>query len=168
MEHVTTSACVTAFNSCNTLEKPLLQRLLFFHCSGMRPKKPMKKIETLIILGGGSAGWMAAAALSNAFSQTLRIRLIESDQISTVGVGEATIPAIKSFNTLLGIDEREFMRATQATIKLGIQFENWGDQGEAYMHPFGLVGKDSWMATSSTFGSRRSAKALQKIIGITR
>lgn len=122
----------------------------------------MKKIETLIILGGGSAGWMAAAALSNAFSQTLRIRLIESDQISTVGVGEATIPAIKSFNTLLGIDEREFMRATQATIKLGIQFENWGDQGEAYMHPFGLVGKDSWMANFQHFWLKAQREGLAK------
>src|SRR5690606_6218754 len=87
---------------------------------------------------------------------------IESDQIGTVGVGEATIPAIKSFNTLLGIDEREFMRATQATIKLGIQFENWGHQGEAYMRPFGLVGKDSWMANFQHFWLKAQREGLAK------
>ncbi len=106
----------------------------------------MTNIRNIVILGGGSAGWMSAASLSNAFGETLSIRLIESAQIGTVGVGEATIPAIKSFNKLLGIDEREFMSATQATFKLGIQFENWGDVGVTYMHPFGPVGKDSWIA----------------------
>lgn len=111
----------------------------------------MKKIETIIIVGGGSAGWMSAAALSNAFATTKKIILIESEAIGTVGVGEATIPAVKSFNKLLGIDEAEFMRTTQGTFKLGIQFENWGAIGDRYMHPFGLVGKDSWMANFQHF-----------------
>lgn len=105
----------------------------------------------IIIAGGGSAGWMTAAALSNAFGKTKEIVLVESDAIGTVGVGEATIPAVKSFNKLLGIDEREFLRVTQGTFKLGIQFENWGAPGETYMHPFGLVGKDSWMANFQHF-----------------
>ena len=111
----------------------------------------MKKIEKIIIVGGGSAGWMSAAALSNAFGATKKIVLVESETIGTVGVGEATIPAVKSFNKLLGIDEAEFMRNTQGTFKLGIQFENWGAKGDIYMHPFGLVGKDSWMANFQHF-----------------
>ncbi len=111
----------------------------------------MKKIDTIIIVGGGSAGWMTAAALANAFGKTKKIVVVESDAIGTVGVGEATIPAVKSFNKLLGIDESEFMRVTQGTFKLGIQFENWGAVGETYMHPFGLVGKDSWMANFQHF-----------------
>ena len=111
----------------------------------------MKNNQHIVIVGGGSAGWMAAAALSNAFGASKKITLIESDAIGTVGVGEATIPAVKSFNKLLGIDEAEFLRATQGTFKLGIQFENWGEQGETYMHPFGLVGKDSWMANFQHF-----------------
>ena len=111
----------------------------------------MKKNNRIVIVGGGSAGWMAAAALSNAFGSTKQITLIESDAIGTVGVGEATIPAVKSFNKLLGIDEAEFLKTTQGTFKLGIQFENWGAQGDVYMHPFGLVGKDSWMANFQHF-----------------
>ncbi|HEY8940804.1 MAG TPA: tryptophan halogenase family protein [Cellvibrio sp.] len=111
----------------------------------------MKNNQRIIIVGGGSAGWMSAAALSNAFGNTRQITLIESDAIGTVGVGEATIPAVKSFNKLLGIDEAEFLKTTQGTFKLGIQFENWGALGDVYMHPFGLVGKDSWMANFQHF-----------------
>ncbi len=111
----------------------------------------MKKNNRIVIVGGGSAGWMAAAALSNAFGATQQITLIESEAIGTVGVGEATIPAVKSFNKLLGIDEAEFLKTTQGTFKLGIQFENWGAKGDVYMHPFGLVGKDSWMANFQHF-----------------
>lgn len=111
----------------------------------------MKNNQRIIIVGGGSAGWMSAAALSNAFGNTKQIILIESEAIGTVGVGEATIPAVKSFNKLLGIDEAEFLKTTQGTFKLGIQFENWGALGDVYMHPFGLVGKDSWMANFQHF-----------------
>jgi len=122
----------------------------------------MKKNEKIIIVGGGSAGWMAAAALSNAFGATKKIVLIESETIGTVGVGEATIPAVKSFNKLLGIDEAEFMRNTQGTFKLGIQFENWGAEGDAYMHPFGLVGKDSWMANFQHFWLKAKGMGVAK------
>ncbi len=98
-------------------------------------------IKNLVIVGGGTAGWMAAAALSKIMGESgLNIRLIESDKISTVGVGEASIPEICVFNRLIGIDENEFMRATQATFKLGIEFENWGGLGESYFHPFGSYG----------------------------
>src|SRR5688500_5006646 len=84
---------------------------------------------------------MAAAALTATLGHQLRIRVIESDEIGIVGVGEATIPAIRLFNALAGIDEDEFIRATQATFKLGIQFQNWGDIGESYMHAFGQIGQ---------------------------
>ena len=119
-------------------------------------------VNRIVILGGGSAGWMAAAALANAFGTTQKITLVESEAIGTVGVGEATIPAIKSFNKLLGIDEREFMRATQGTFKLGIQFENWGAIGSRYMHPFGLVGKDSWIANFMHFWLRAKQQGMAK------
>ncbi len=97
-------------------------------------------IEKVVIVGGGSAGWMTAAALSNHLPKNVKVTLVESDQIATVGVGEATIPAIRIFNQGLGIDEAEFMRETNATFKLSIRFENWGKIGDAYNHAFGVFG----------------------------
>jgi len=99
------------------------------------------RIRDVVIVGGGTAGWMAAAALSATMGEQLRIRLIESDEIGIVGVGEATIPAIRLFNGLVGIDEDQFLRATQGTFKLGIEFQNWGRIGESYMHGFGQIGQ---------------------------
>lgn len=102
------------------------------------------KVQKVVIVGGGTAGWMAAAALGKLLGKNLDISLIESDQIGTVGVGEATIPLLSAFHQLLKIDEREFMREAQVTFKLGIQFENWGAIGDKYLHGFGIVGQDCW------------------------
>lgn len=99
------------------------------------------RIRRLVIVGGGTAGWMAAASLAHHFPrETLSITLVESSDIGTVGVGEATIPAIRDFYRSLGIDEFALMRATQATVKLGIEFKDWSRRGEAFIHPFGLFG----------------------------
>jgi tryptophan 7-halogenase len=102
---------------------------------------PIRKIT---IVGGGTAGWMAAAMLSKLFVRGYEIRLIESDEIGTIGVGEATIPAIREFNQLAGIDYVEMVKATQATFKLGIEFVNWRDLGTSYIHGFGKIGQDVW------------------------
>ena len=106
----------------------------------------MTLFKRVVIIGGGTAGWMAAAALSKSFGTNIQISLIESDQIGTVGVGEATIPALKNFHLLLELEEAEFMRAVNATFKMGIEFENWGRLGESYFHPFGPPGVDAWAA----------------------
>ena len=101
-------------------------------------------IETLVILGGGTAGWMAAAAIAKAWQQPARrIVLVESEEIGTVGVGEATVPSIHLFNAMLGIDTADMMRATGATFKLGIEFTGWGAPGRRYMHPFSGFGADA-------------------------
>lgn len=101
------------------------------------------KAKSVLIVGGGTAGWMTAAALANKFAGLpISIQLVESEAIGTVGVGEATVPHIRFFNRALGIDEAEFMRRTKATFKLGIEFRDWGRIGDSYIHPFGAFGSD--------------------------
>jgi len=106
----------------------------------------MSPVNRVVIVGGGTAGWMAASALSRSFPGNLQIDLIESDEIGTVGVGEATIPPIKNFHLLLGLGEADFLRGVNGTFKLGIEFQNWGSLGERYFHPFAAHGTDSWAA----------------------
>jgi tryptophan halogenase len=103
-------------------------------------------MKRIVIAGGGTAGWMVAAGLSKTLGRLLEIKLVESDEIGTVGVGEATIPTLVTFHRLLEINEQEFMAATQGTFKLGIGFENWRAPGENYVHSFGITGKDHWTA----------------------
>jgi len=101
--------------------------------------QPLQKI---LIVGGGSAGWMAATMLSRVLGRVAEIELVESEALGVVGVGEATIPPIRKFNRFCGVDETAFLRATQGTFKVGIQFENWGAIGDRYLHAFGRVGKE--------------------------
>ena len=104
----------------------------------------MKSALNVVILGGGTAGWMAAAGLSSLLSdKRCTVRLVESDDIGIVGVGEATLPHMKNFNDAVGINEAEMMRRTQATFKLGIEFVDWGFLGSSYVHPFGMHGPPS-------------------------
>ena len=107
--------------------------------------KPFANIKKILIVGGGTAGWMAASTLSRCLRGNYHIQLIESDDIATVGVGEPTIPQIKLFNQVLGLNEAEFLKRTQGTIKLGIQFNDWGKIGDSYMHAFGPIGAELGM-----------------------
>ena len=106
----------------------------------------MTPIKRILIAGGGSSGWMTAALLARLFQGLYEIVLVESEDIGTIGVGEATIPAIKKYNELLGLDENEFMARTQGSFKLGIQFVDWWKQGQSYIHGFGVIGQDwEWL-----------------------
>ena len=99
------------------------------------------QIKNVVIVGGGTAGWMTASLMAKVLNKTLNITLVESDKIGIIGVGEATIPPIVQFNNAIGLDEKEFLKATKGTIKLGIEFNSWNKKDESYMHAFGNIGK---------------------------
>ena len=96
----------------------------------------------VVVLGGGTAGWMTAAGIAKLLPDLARVQLVESEEIGIVGVGEATLPHIRGFVEKLGIDEAAFMKATHATFKLGIDFRDFGRIGESYIHPFGSFGEE--------------------------
>ncbi len=124
-----------------------------------------REVKRVVIAGGGTAGWLAAATLSHQLGKVLDITLVESDEIGTIGVGEATIPPIRVFHKLLKIDEQEFMRATAATFKLGISFENWGLKGDRYIHSFGRNGKPTWMCEFHNFWLRSLELGMKSELG---
>ena len=119
-------------------------------------------IRSIAIVGGGTAGWMTAVSLAKYLkSLHVSIRLIESDQISTIGVGEATIPPIMHFIRAAGLDENDLIRKTQATFKLGIEFKDWTRIGHTFMHPFGQTGFDLATVPFSSYWlrARREGRA---------
>ncbi len=124
--------------------------------------RPVKRV---VIVGGGTAGWMTAAALSKTIGQRVEVVLVESEEIGTVGVGEATIPTMVSFHRLLDINEQAFMAATQATIKLGIAFEHWRARGHRYIHSFGTTGKDHWSAGFQHFWLKARERGIARDYG---
>ncbi len=123
------------------------------------------RISRIVIVGGGTAGWMTAAALSRFCTPRMSITLVESDEIGTVGVGEATIPSIREFNKALGLDEAEFLAATGGTYKLGIAFEGWGGFDDAYVHAFGIVGRPLGILPFHNYWLRGRALGLAKPLG---
>ncbi len=106
-----------------------------------------RSVKRVVVAGGGTAGWVTATALIRHLGPLIDVTLIESEEIGTIGVGESTVPTFRGFHELMKVKEDRFMAATQATIKLGIQFQNWGQIGDRYIHPFGTIGlRWSWMA----------------------
>ena len=115
-------------------------------------------MRRIVIAGGGTAGWMAAAAIAHNLGETVEVTLVESEAIGTVGVGESTIPPLATYNRICNIAEADFMRATQATFKLGILFDGWKNGQDRYFHSFGLTGKDHWSAGFQHFWLHGLAK----------
>ena len=124
-----------------------------------------QRIQRIVIAGGGTAGWMAAAAFAKVLGPRYQVELIESEEIGTVGVGEATVPHLKLFNNLLQIDEAEFVRQVQGTFKLGIQFNDWGRIGDSYMHGFGKLGHDLGLLPFHQFWAKARLQGVARPLG---
>jgi tryptophan halogenase len=120
-----------------------------------------KQIKKVVIVGGGTAGWISATLLKKVVGVAIDVELVESEGIGTVGVGEATIPPIRLLNNVLGINEAEFLTKTKGTIKLGIHFENWRVQGESYFHSFGAAGKSMAFCHFHHFWQRAQSLGMQ-------
>src|SRR3954451_13937500 len=119
------------------------------------------EVVNIVVVGGGTGGWMTASALAKLLPDRCRVHLVESEAIGIVGVGEATLPHIRAFNERLGIDEAEFMAATCATYKLGIEFVDWARIGDRYMHPFGTSGRGAAGVGFHHFWNRARLLGLQ-------
>ncbi len=115
---------------------------------------PTPTRKRIVIAGGGTAGWLTAAALARQLGDMLDIIILESSELGTIGVGESTIPTARAFHSLLGIDEADFMAATGSSFKLGISFENWTQNGSHYFHSFGEIGPSTWMGSFLHFWLR--------------
>ena len=124
-----------------------------------------RPVRSVAIVGGGTAGWMCAAAIAKSFGRTIDVVLVESEEIGIIGVGEATVPHLSAFNRLLEVDEAEFVRATQGTFKLGIQFNDWGKVGDSYIHGFGTIGRDLGLLPFHQYWLKARAAGRAKDIG---
>ena len=122
-------------------------------------------IRSIAVVGGGAAGWMSAAAISKMFGRAINVTLVESEEIGLIGVGEATVPHLSAFNRLLGIDEAAFVRETQGSFKLGIQFNDWGRIGDSYVHGFGTIGRDVGLLPFHQYWLKAKAEGRAKDIG---
>lgn len=125
----------------------------------------MTGVRRVVIAGGGTAGWLAAAMLTKQLGAMVAVTLVESEEIGTVGVGESTIPTVRAFHQLIGVDERDFVRATGASFKLGISFEGWSRPDERYLHSFGSIGQSTWMADFHHFWLEARAQGSAEEIG---
>ena len=123
------------------------------------------RIRKVVIAGGGTAGWVAACALTHQFRDLLDITLVESEQVGTVGVGESTIPTIRTFHRLLQIDEREFLSSVAGSFKLAISFENWIRPGTRYIHPFGTTGVNTWSCDFHQYWLESLRRGMQSELG---
>jgi tryptophan halogenase len=131
----------------------------------MPQQETERPVRSVAIIGGGTAGWMSAAAISKFFGRNVDVVLVESEEIGTIGVGEATVPHLSAFNRLLEIDEAEFVREVQGTFKLGIQFNDWGKIGDSYIHGFGAIGRGLGLMPFHQYWLKASAKGQAKDIG---
>ncbi|TCP35065.1 tryptophan halogenase family protein [Sphingomonas sp. BK235] len=125
----------------------------------------MRPVRRVVIAGGGTAGWLAAALLTRQLGGMIAVTLVESEEIGTVGVGESTIPTVRAFHGLIGVDEEDFVRATGASYKLGISFEGWSRADERYFHSFGTVGQSTWMAEFHHFWLEARAQGVAADLG---
>lgn len=124
-----------------------------------------RPIRSIAVIGGGTAGWMCAAAVSKMFGRRIDVVLVESEEIGIIGVGEATVPHLSAFNRLLEIDEAEFVRQVQGTFKLGIQFNDWARIGDSYIHGFGTIGRDLGLLPFHQYWLKARAEGKAKDIG---
>ena len=131
----------------------------------MSKQDDVRPIRSIAVIGGGTAGWMSAAAIAKAFGRDIGVTLVESEEIGIIGVGEATVPHLSAFNRLLEIDEGEFVREVQGTFKLGIQFNDWGRIGDSYIHGFGTIGRDLGLLPFHQYWLKAWAAGQAKDIG---